>query len=189
MMMISIRNVFVAFFLISKVGAFTRWNVLQGRQRSCLHLRLSSNEPPSPDVPVSTSTDPSLDALFEQIADMNPDDVPPDLQRSIQEKIDQGAPAAWKVRLQMMGFTPLTIAGYGVAFVLIALNTILGTGWASTMLGLDEEPLMMDKYSIGRDSETPTMLPGNRREAIDEAIKANIEEIRQQRTTPRSSEQ
>lgn len=128
------------------------------------------------------SADPSLDALFEQISDMNPDDVPPELQRAIQEKIDKGAPPDWKIRLQIMGFTPLTIVGYGVAFVLIALNTILGTGWASTMLGLDEPPLTMDKYSIGKDTEAP-MLPGNRREAIDDTIKANIDEIRLKRTT------
>jgi hypothetical protein len=178
--MMFVHSAIFAMLLISNASAFTGWNVHRGRARLLgLHLGSSSNEPPSP---ITEGMDPSLDALFEQISDMDPNDVPPELQRAIQEKIDQGAPPDWKIRLQIMGFTPLTIAGYGVAFVLIALNTMLGTGWASTMLGFDEPPLTMDTYSIGKDTDI-SMLPGNRRQAIDDAIKANIEEIRLKRPT------
>ena len=105
------------------------------------------------------------------------------MQQAIQDQIDQNAPAQWKVRLQVMGFTPLTIAGYIVAFILIGLNTVLGTGWAGDLLGFNETPIVVDSYyTVGQgeiQSPNPTIGSStNRREEIDAAIKADIDEIR-----------
>lgn len=138
-------------------------------------LRLSGNAPPPSD---------DLDALFDQIADMDPSDVPPELQQSIRDKIDATAPSDWEVRLRVMGFTPLTVAGYALAAVLIFLNTVLGTGWASTLIGINDAPPTDVRY-IGRDDgpspsqSRSTPIAGSRRAEIDAFVKENLEEIRE----------
>ena len=81
----------------------------------------------------------SLESLFQKIDEMGLKDVPQDVEDEINQKLNDGAPPDWKVRLGIMGFTPLTIAGYVLAFLLIALNTIFGYGWASRLIGMDGE--------------------------------------------------
>jgi hypothetical protein len=86
----------------------------------------------------NTGPDDDLEDLFSQIKDMEPEDVPVEMQDAIRDKIAENAPADWKIRLNLMGFNPLTIAGYALAAVLIACNTIFGAGWAGDMLGMNE---------------------------------------------------
>jgi hypothetical protein len=86
----------------------------------------------------ATEDEDELDLMFNQIKDMNPEDVPLEIQEAITQKIEQNKPADWKIRLQIMGFNPLTIAGYGLAAVLITCNYFFGTGWAGDILGLNE---------------------------------------------------
>lgn len=50
------------------------------------------------------------------------DDVPSDLQ----------------IRLDLMGFNFFTYAGFALAILLLGANTLLGTGWASRLIGFDE---------------------------------------------------
>jgi hypothetical protein len=86
----------------------------------------------------NTGPDDDLEDLFSQIKDMEPEDVPIDMQDAIRKKIAENAPADWKIRLNLMGFNPLTIAGYALAAVLITCNTIFGAGWAGDVLGMNE---------------------------------------------------
>jgi hypothetical protein len=79
-----------------------------------------------------------LEDLFSQIKDMEPEEVPTEMQDAIRNKIAENAPADWKIRLNLMGFNPLTIAGYALAAVLITCNTIFGAGWAGDVLGMNE---------------------------------------------------
>jgi hypothetical protein len=79
-----------------------------------------------------------LNALFDQIKDMNPEDVPEDISNAINERITKDAPADWKIRLRLMGFNPITIAGYALAAVILTCNTVFGTGWAGDLLGMNE---------------------------------------------------
>ena len=157
------------------------------RQTSPLRLKalqLAADAPPPP--PDNTSSD-DLDALFDQIADLDPADVPPELQQAIRNKIDATAPSDLEVRLRVMGFTPLTVAGYALAAVLIALNTVLGTGWASTLLGFNDMSSPDVRY-VGKDDGAPpspspratstTPGVGSRRAEIDAFVKDNIDEIR-----------
>ena len=57
----------------------------------------------------------------------------------IYELVKRNAPSNFQVRLNLLGFTPLTIAGFGVAFVLLTLNAVLGNGWAANLLGLNSD--------------------------------------------------
>lgn len=79
-----------------------------------------------------------LESLFNQIKDMDPEDVPEDMQIAIRDKISQNAPADWKIRLNIMGFNPVTIAGYILAAVLITCNNVFGAGWAGDIFGMNE---------------------------------------------------
>lgn len=81
---------------------------------------------------------PDLESLFEQIKDLDPEDVPQEMQDAIRDKIAENAPADWKIRLNLMGFNPLTIAGYMLAAVLITCNSVFGAGWAGDLLGMNE---------------------------------------------------
>ena len=55
----------------------------------------------------------------------------------LNEVLRENAPSELQVRMNLMGVTPLTIAGFALAFVIIILNNALGYGWASELLGLD----------------------------------------------------
>lgn len=79
-----------------------------------------------------------LNDLFDQIKDMNPEDVPSEISDAIKQRIEKDAPADWKIRLNLMGFNPITIAGYALAAVIITCNTVFGTGWAGDLLGINE---------------------------------------------------
>ena len=81
---------------------------------------------------------PDLESLFDQIKDLDPEDVPQEMQDAIRDKIAENAPADWKIRLNLMGFNPLTIAGYMLAAVLITCNSVFGAGWAGDLLGMNE---------------------------------------------------
>lgn len=89
-------------------------------------------------MPLAMNDGPDLDELFDSIKDMDPEDVPEDIQNAIQSKIAENAPADWKIRLNMMGFNPLTIAGYLLAAVILTCNNVFGAGWAGDMLGMNE---------------------------------------------------
>ena len=79
-----------------------------------------------------------LEYMFDQIKDMDPEAVPQEMQDAIRNKISENAPADWKIRLNLMGFNPLTIAGYILAAVIITCNNVFGAGWAGDALGMNE---------------------------------------------------
>ena len=66
------------------------------------------------------------------------DDIPIELRKEIEKQLEEGSLPDWQVRLKIMGFTPLTYFGFGLAFVILSLNAGLGTGWASRVLGMDD---------------------------------------------------
>ena len=66
------------------------------------------------------------------------DDIPIELRKEIEKQLEEGSLPDWQVRLRIMGFTPLTYFGFGLAFVILSLNAGLGTGWAARVLGMDD---------------------------------------------------
>jgi len=84
----------------------------------------------------------TLEELLDSVSDLTQDEVPQDISdainNKIRDKIKDSEPSDLQIRLQIMGFTPLTYAGFALAGILIFLNTTLGTGWASTLLHLND---------------------------------------------------
>ena len=80
-----------------------------------------------------------LSELFERIRDIKEDQVPQDIMNEINIRIKEGAPNEFEIRMQMMGITPLTKAGFALAGILITLNTILGSGWLGDIFGMNNE--------------------------------------------------
>ena len=93
--------------------------------------------------------DDDLESLFNQIKDIDPEDVPEDIQMAIRDKISQNAPADWKIRLNLMGFNPVTIAGYLLAAIIITCNNVFGAGWAGDIFGMNET-VTTDRTQIPR---------------------------------------
>ena len=97
----------------------------------------------SKQMPVSymSKSHKELDDLFKDVEDVeNLNDASSDIKNQIEQKLGELSPSDMEVRLNIMGFTPLTYIGFAVAFVLVFLNTVLGTGWASDLF--DSNPSM-----------------------------------------------
>jgi hypothetical protein len=61
-----------------------------------------------------------------------------DIEPHLLAEINSSAPSDISIRLKLMGFNGFTYAGFALAFIMIALNNILGYGWASSLLGFNE---------------------------------------------------
>jgi len=94
----------------------------------------------------------TLEELLDSVSDLTQDEVPQDISdainNKIRDKIKESEPSDLQIRLQIMGFTPLTYAGFALAGILILLNTTLGTGWASTLLHLNDNNNQQYEQSI-----------------------------------------
>jgi len=86
------------------------------------------------------------------------------LMASILNEVEENRPSDLEVRLQLMGFTPITFFGYGVAIIVIILNTSLGSGWLADLLGMNQVPT---------ESGSSTILPA----LNDGVIRQNIPTI------------
>ena len=79
----------------------------------------------------------SLDDLFGRIKDIEPSAVPEDIRDAIAKRIKAEGPSDLEMRMNILGITPLTIAGFGLAAVILTLNAVLGGGWAADLLKMD----------------------------------------------------
>lgn len=95
-----------------------------------------------------------LQQLLEQATTFTTDTLPPSLDEAISSKLKLEGIPDWKIRLDIMGFTPLTFAGFALAAVLMTLNGILGTGWASQLLGMNGGNGILSVQSMNGDSAT-----------------------------------
>ena len=86
---------------------------------------------------IPNAMDPELRRLLDSIKGLEVEDIPPEVLKQIEAKALQYAPNDFQVRMQIMGVTPLTVAGFALAGVLLILNYALGNGWAGGLLGID----------------------------------------------------
>ena len=63
----------------------------------------------------------------------------PELRRQIEDEIARNAPSELEMRLEVLGVTAWTKAGFALALVILALNAVLGGGWASDLFGLSDD--------------------------------------------------
>lgn len=92
----------------------------------------------------------------------------------LNEALRKNAPSELQIRMNLMGFTPLTIAGFALAFVIIILNSVLGYGWASEVLGLDPSGM-----EIAVESDTNNnLLRGNMGGGVSLQLDSKLMEAR-----------
>lgn len=97
----------------------------------------------------------NLDSLLDKLKGLSMDEMSTDTRSRIESEIRENSPSDIQIRLGLMGFTPLTYAGYFLAAAIIFLNNILGNGWAGDMIGLNAGGMEMsrDDESEGRMKE------------------------------------
>ena len=78
-----------------------------------------------------------------------------DFPEEIRSAIEEIKPSDIEVRLNLMGFNPLTYAGFLLAAILLFLNNVLGTGWAGDLLSknLHNSNKTQKTMSIAKESE------------------------------------
>lgn len=124
------------------------------RGRSFFHLHSKQKDQPNPD---------EYDQPPIIYRDIDPAALS-DEDREIYNEMQANAPSDFQIRLALMGFTPLTIAGFAVAAVLILLNNILGYGWAA------------DVFSGNAPNRNPPIEADTQRTSVYNA--QNFDEIR-----------
>jgi hypothetical protein len=87
---------------------------------------------------LETETENKLEELFTSIENTDPKDVSESVRNTIEDSLRRSAPSDNEVRMQMLGITPLTKAGFILAAFLIFCNTLLGYGWLGNLIGLDD---------------------------------------------------
>jgi hypothetical protein len=91
----------------------------------------------------------NLESLLDKLKGLSMDEISTDTRSSIENEIRANSPSDTQIRLGLMGFTPLTYAGYLLAAVIIFFNNVLGNGWAGDMIGLNSGGM-----EISRDDES-----------------------------------
>lgn len=106
-----------------------------------------------------------------------------EIREQIENEIRMNAPSELEMRMQVLGFTPWTIAGYVLAAIIISLNYTLGTGWASEWLGLNDNPALTTSAPSTSGFEDLNLSPSMFREGLD-LDPALQERIAQRRDLP-----
>lgn len=102
----------------------------------------------------------TLDEAMDQLVLMPTEEMEnlsEDIREIIEQKLDENGPSFLERTKNLLGITPLTIAGFLLAFFLLACNQIFGSGWASRMLGWNDEIDLTDpetKVMLKRDMVT-----------------------------------
>ena len=89
-----------------------------------------------------------------------------ELRDEIERQIRQGAPSEVEVRMQVMGVSSWTLAGFALAAAIIVLNNSLGAGWASQLLGWGDDDVVggpnrrLDTATLFQDLGVPDVGSG-----------------------------
>ena len=92
------------------------------------------NEPPLTDQERAVK---DLEDLLSKYENIDYDEIPDEERKIISDLVQRAGPSELQKRLQILGFNPLTYAGFALAAVLITLNTLLGTGWLGDAIGIN----------------------------------------------------
>ena len=116
-----------------------------------------------------------LEKLLDELSseDESSDNDQPDLLNAIEQRVREEQPPDWQVRMDIMGFTPLTIAGFALAAAILTCNAVLGTGWASRLLGWDDSWSVESPSPVTLRGQGPAVQPTEEQLRILEKIKQN----------------
>jgi len=110
------------------------------------------------------------------------------LREKIEREIGNGeAPSELQMRMEIMGLSPWSIAGFALALTLFSLNQALGTGWASQKLGLDggsivagDGTIVIDAQALFTDQDDEFRFAAGR--DLDARLQRRIAEFQQLQT-------
>jgi len=154
-------SVVVALFIISQVSQFKLLECISHRKLLVTHLKcncinylnsalyLHNSKVAKPENITEERTNDfveydrdsaelELQAIFSRYKNIDYEDIPDDTRELIVKLIKLAGPSELEKRLQILGFTPITYAGFALAAVLISLNSILGAGWLGDKFGMNE---------------------------------------------------
>ena len=60
-----------------------------------------------------------------------------EIRKDVLDQVEENMPSDLEIRLNLIGFTPFTIAGFGIALFVMLMNSILGAGWLADLLGMN----------------------------------------------------
>ena len=95
-----------------------------------------------------------LEDMLSQLELENMSELSPDSKSRLEESVRRNAPSDLEVRMRMMGITPLTIAGFTLAGIMLTLNAVLGNGWLGDLLGIGADSPSFEDVTVA-----PRMLP------------------------------
>lgn len=104
--------------------------------RQVLHVNAEANKDSSE---ISESKN-ELDELFKSLETQSESSggVGELSRDEVEAQLALNAPSDFQIRMGFLGITPLTIAGFVLAGVLIACNTFFGAGWLGDILGMND---------------------------------------------------
>lgn len=94
------------------------------------------------DVDINELRSMSIDDIVRTLEKMEEPVEDPERRKIIDSRIKENGLTDFEVRMKILGINGFTLLGFAVAFVVLALNNILGYGWMAKALGRiqDETP-------------------------------------------------
>lgn len=89
-------------------------------------------------TPFVQHKDTKLEELLDDTPNIMPKGLSPDEELDLLKDLQKNAPSEMQIRMNLLGINKFTVGGFMVAFVLLALNTVLGAGWLGDYFGLNE---------------------------------------------------
>ena len=81
---------------------------------------------------------PIINDLLDESQDTATERLSAEEEQKLAAQLQESAPSELQIRMNLLGINNVTLAGFAVAFVLFALNNILGTGWLGDYFGLND---------------------------------------------------
>lgn len=86
----------------------------------------------------------SLDDIMGELDDVTQEDIPDDVMKVVQQKIEDNAPSRLEVMKDILGINKFTVALAFASGFLFLLNFIFGDGWAGVLLGYNPSKVEFD---------------------------------------------
>ncbi len=86
----------------------------------------------------------SLDDIMGELDDVTQEDIPDDVMKVVQQKIEDNAPSRLEVMKDILGINKFTVALASASGFLFLLNFIFGDGWAGVLLGYNPSKVEFD---------------------------------------------
>ena len=127
------------FFSFSNVG-YSFHTTSKLRSHSIISIKsfiLLSTEQYEPNQDFDFDKSQNIEELLSKLKNSNVIDsnhsTSENIPQNIADQVKSNMPTEWEMKMNLLGITPFTIAGFVLAGIILSLNAILGTGWAGEL--------------------------------------------------------